>query len=95
LSTGAGGPLAAQYTVHDAGVRRQAFGRPYKYLGEECPVAARSIAWYKGRRELGSSRVPWEVCLAQRNALLLGDRTFRIGEAEKKDLRWEARQFRQ
>jgi beta-galactosidase len=50
--------------------------------------------WYKGQREWGSAQVPWEYCLAEWNAQFLGDRAFRIGEAEKKDLRWEAAQFR-
>jgi beta-galactosidase len=50
--------------------------------------------WYKGQREWGSAKVPWEFCLAEWNAQFLGDRAFRISEAEKKDLRWEARQFR-
>ena len=50
--------------------------------------------WYKGQRELGSAQVPWEFCLAEWNAQFLGDRAFRISEMEKKDLRWEARQFR-
>jgi hypothetical protein len=50
--------------------------------------------WYRGRREWGSARVPWEFCLAEWNAQLLGDRAYRIGEAEKENLRWEAKQFR-
>ena len=50
--------------------------------------------WYKGQREWGSAKVPWEYCLAEWNAQFLGDRAFRISEAEKKDLRWEAGQFR-
>jgi len=50
--------------------------------------------WYKGQREWGSAKVPWEFCLAEWNAQFLGDRAFRVGEAEKQDLRWEARQFR-
>jgi beta-galactosidase/beta-glucuronidase len=50
--------------------------------------------WYKGRREWGSARVPWEFCLAEWNAQFQGDRAYRIGEAEKRNLRWEAQQFR-
>jgi hypothetical protein len=50
--------------------------------------------WYKGERSFGSARVPWEFCLAEWNAQFLGDRAFRVGEAEKENLRWEARQFR-
>ncbi len=50
--------------------------------------------WYKGQREWGSARVPWEFCLAEWNAQFLGDRVFRVGEAEKTNLRWEAKQFR-
>jgi hypothetical protein len=50
--------------------------------------------WYRGEREFGSARVPWEFCLAEWNAQFLGDRTFHISEAEKENLRWEARQLR-
>jgi hypothetical protein len=50
--------------------------------------------WYKGERAFGSARVPWEFCLAEWNAQFLGDPAFRIGEAEKRNLRWEAGQFR-
>ncbi|MBI4660195.1 MAG: hypothetical protein HY735_15250 [Verrucomicrobia bacterium] len=49
--------------------------------------------WYKGQREFGSARVPWEFCLAEWNAQFLGDRAFQISEAEKSNLRWEAKQF--
>jgi hypothetical protein len=50
--------------------------------------------WYRGRREWGSARVPWEFCLAEWDAQFLGDRAYRVGEPEKQNLRWEARQFR-
>jgi hypothetical protein len=49
--------------------------------------------WYKGRREWGSARVPWEFCLAEWNAQFLGDRAYRVTDAEKRNLRWEAGQF--
>ncbi len=48
----------------------------------------------QGPTGMGQRQVPWEFCLAEWNAQFLGDRAFRIGEAEKKDLRWEAGQFR-
>ncbi len=51
--------------------------------------------WYKGRREFGSAKVPWEFCLAEWNAQFLGDRAFQISQQEKENLRWEARQFRE
>ncbi|HEV2211356.1 MAG TPA: hypothetical protein VG167_21535 [Verrucomicrobiae bacterium] len=51
--------------------------------------------WYKGRREFGSAAVPWEYCLAEWNAQFLGDVAYRISEREKRNLRWEAEQFRQ
>ena len=51
--------------------------------------------WYKGQRTFGSARVPWEFCLAEWNAQFLGDRAYRITEMEKKNLQWEARQFRE
>ncbi len=51
--------------------------------------------WYKGKREFGSATVPWEFCLAEWNAQFFGDRAFKISDAEKQNLRWEARQFRE
>jgi len=50
--------------------------------------------WYLGQREFGSAKVPWEFCLAEWNAQFFGDRAFQISEAEKSNLRWEARQYR-
>ena len=50
--------------------------------------------WYKGQREFGSAAVPWEFCVAEWNAQFLGDRAYQISEAEKANLRWEAKQFR-
>ena len=50
--------------------------------------------WYKGKREYGSAKVPWEFCLAEWNSQFLGDKAFQISEMEKANLRWEARQFR-
>ncbi|MCC7376039.1 MAG: hypothetical protein IT581_15380 [Verrucomicrobiales bacterium] len=50
--------------------------------------------WHEGRREFGSAAVPWEFCLAEWNAQFLGDAAFKISEAEKTNLRWEAAQFR-
>jgi beta-galactosidase len=51
--------------------------------------------WYKGRREFGSAVVPWEYCLAEWNAQFLGDAAYQISDREKRNLRWEAEQFRQ
>jgi beta-galactosidase len=50
--------------------------------------------WYKGKREFGGAKVPWEFCLAEWNSQFLGDRAFEISEMEKANLRWEAEQFR-
>jgi beta-galactosidase/beta-glucuronidase len=50
--------------------------------------------WYKGEREFGSARVPWEFCLAEWNAQFHGDRAFDTSEFEKQNLRWEAGQLR-
>jgi len=50
--------------------------------------------WYRGEREFGSASVPWELCIAEWNAQFVGDRAYRLSEAEKRDLRWEAQQFR-
>jgi beta-galactosidase len=49
--------------------------------------------WYKGKREWGSAQLPWEFCFAEWSAPFLGDRAFQLGEPEKANLRWEARQF--
>ncbi|MCY2992124.1 MAG: hypothetical protein NTY19_30225 [Planctomycetota bacterium] len=50
--------------------------------------------WYQGSRSFGSAQVPWEFCVAEWSSQFLGDRAYRISEAEKKNLRWEAEQFR-
>jgi len=50
--------------------------------------------WYKGVRTWGSAAVPWEFCLAEWSSQFLGDRAYQITEAEKRNLRWEAQQFR-
>ena len=50
--------------------------------------------WYKGVRTFGNATVPWEFCVAEWSSQFLGDRAYRIGEEEKKNLRWEAAQFR-
>lgn len=50
--------------------------------------------WYQGKREFGSAMVPWEFCLAEWNSQFFGDRAFAISEMEKRNLRWEAAQFR-
>jgi hypothetical protein len=50
--------------------------------------------WFKGQREFGSAKVPWEFCLAEWNAQFFGERAFQISETEKANLRWEAKQFR-
>jgi len=49
--------------------------------------------WYQDKREFGSAAVPWEFCLAEWNAQFFGDKAFQISEAEKANLRWEAKQF--
>jgi len=51
--------------------------------------------WYKGSRSFGSAAVPWEYCIAEWNAQFLGDRAYQITEMEKKNLRWEAKKFRE
>jgi hypothetical protein len=50
--------------------------------------------WYKGERAFGSAKVPWEFCLAEWNAQFLGAQAYQISEMEKKNLRFEAAQFR-
>ncbi len=51
--------------------------------------------WYRGKREFGSAVVPWEFCVAEWNAQFVGERAYQISDAEKVNLRWEARQFRE
>ncbi len=51
--------------------------------------------WYNGVREFGSAAVPWEYCIAEWNAQFLGDAAYQISEREKRNLRWEAQQFRE
>ena len=50
--------------------------------------------WYKGKRTFGSAAVPWEFCMAEWNSQFLGDVAFKVSEAEKRNLRWEAEKFR-
>jgi len=50
--------------------------------------------WYQGNREFGSAAVPWDFCLAEWNAQFVGDRAFAVSEQEKRNLRWEAGQWR-
>jgi len=50
--------------------------------------------WYKGVRTFGNAAVPWEFCVAEWSSQFLGDRAYQISEPEKKNLRWEAQQFR-
>jgi hypothetical protein len=50
--------------------------------------------WYKGVRTWGGATVPWEFCIAEWSSQFLGDRAYRISQAEKQNLRWEAEQFR-
>lgn len=50
--------------------------------------------WYKGQREFGSAVVPWDFCLAEWNAQFLGDRAYNISDQERRNLKWEAAQFR-
>ena len=51
--------------------------------------------WYKGKREFGSAVAPWEFHVAEWDAQFLGARAYRVSEAEKANLRWEAEQMRQ
>jgi len=50
--------------------------------------------WYQGERSFGSAQVPWDFCLSEWNSQFLGDRAFQTSDAEKANLRWEAKQFR-
>lgn len=50
--------------------------------------------WYKDRREFGSAVVPWDFSLAEWNAQFLGAAAYRISDQERRNIRWEADQFR-
>jgi hypothetical protein len=50
--------------------------------------------WYKGERNFGRAKVPWQFCLAEWNAQFLGERAYKISEREKQNLRFEAQQFK-
>jgi beta-galactosidase len=50
--------------------------------------------WYKGRRAFGNATAPWELCIPEWNAQFFGDSAYRMSEEAKRDLRWEAEQFR-
>ncbi|MBZ5583400.1 MAG: hypothetical protein LAQ30_14555 [Acidobacteriia bacterium] len=50
--------------------------------------------WYQGKREFGSAVVPWEFHVAEWDAQFLGGGAYRITDAERANLRWEAEQFR-
>ncbi|HLX65176.1 MAG TPA: glycoside hydrolase family 2 TIM barrel-domain containing protein [Planctomycetota bacterium] len=50
--------------------------------------------FYKGKLPWqGGGTVPYEFCLAEWDSQWLGDSAFKLGEMEKADLRWEAKQF--
>jgi len=50
--------------------------------------------WYKGERNFGSAKLPWELCTAEWNSQFLGDRAYQLPDIEKEKLRFEARQWR-
>ncbi|MGQ9592579.1 MAG: glycoside hydrolase family 2 TIM barrel-domain containing protein, partial [Planctomycetota bacterium] len=50
--------------------------------------------WFRGVREFGSAAVPWDFSLAEWNSQFLGDAAFRVSEAERRNIRWEAARFR-
>ncbi len=49
--------------------------------------------WFRGQREFGSAKVPWELCVPEWNAQFCGDQAFQLSEPVRGDLRWEARQY--
>ena len=51
--------------------------------------------YYKGHLpwEGHNGQVPYEFCLAEWDSQWLGDSAFKLGDMEKTDLRWEAKQF--
>ena len=49
--------------------------------------------WYKGVRSWGSAGLRWEFCMGEWNSQFLGDRAFRLNDADKTNLRWETKQW--
>ncbi len=49
--------------------------------------------WFRGQREFGSAKVPWELCVPEWNAQFSGDEAFQLSEPVRANLRWEARQY--
>ena len=49
--------------------------------------------WHKGKRAFGSATVPWEFCMAEWNAQYFGDRAYQISDRDRRNLRWEAKQY--
>jgi hypothetical protein len=50
--------------------------------------------WYKGKRGFGSGMLPYEFCIAEWNSQFLGPQAYKLSEAEKINLRWEAQKLR-
>ena len=50
--------------------------------------------WYKGERDFGGAKVPWEFCAAEWNSQFLGDKSYQLTDMEKENLRFEAKQWR-
>ena len=50
--------------------------------------------WYKGKRYWTNGKLPYQFCSAEWGSQFLGDRSYNLTEQEKKNLRWEAKQWR-
>ena len=50
--------------------------------------------WYEGKRYWTNGKLPYQFCLAEWGSQFLGDRSYKLTEPEKEDLRWEAKKWR-
>ncbi|MFC1714765.1 hypothetical protein ACFL6S_13950 [Candidatus Poribacteria bacterium] len=48
--------------------------------------------WYKGERDFGRAKIPWQFCTAEWNSQFLGDKSYQLDHME--NLRFEAKQSR-
>ncbi|MBN1672989.1 MAG: hypothetical protein JXR37_18230 [Kiritimatiellae bacterium] len=50
--------------------------------------------FYKGKRNFGQAKLPWEFCVAEWDAPFFGDRAYTLTETVKRNLRFEAKKWR-
>jgi len=50
--------------------------------------------WYEGKRYWTNGKLTYQFCTAEWGSQFLGDRSYKLTEPEKEDLRWEAKKWR-